>query len=200
MQLYFDDDGQEQYLPPAPVVTTDASVTHLDITTQKTIGPYVYEIETPGSTVQKPSPHTSKRILQRQAEMRSDKQTILWMFRRRTRTRRLTTTDLLDESNKETIEKDVDFFFCPPKLLASIGIARGLWMNSRESTGLSYSLQTFNAVPEDALVFEFCREGNLAGVRTLLKLGKASLRDRDPLGRTPLWVCLLLSMVRVVHG
>jgi len=54
--------------------------------------------------------------------------------------------------------------------------------------GWKHSLEVFRAAPETAPIFDFCRDGNLEVVRTLLKNGHASPWDRDPEGRTPLFV------------
>ena len=55
-------------------------------------------------------------------------------------------------------------------------------------------METSYPVPDDALIFEFCREGNLAGVKTLLSKGQASVRDVDSLGRTALFVSPLVLL------
>ncbi len=104
----------------------------------------------------------STKAMQRQKIVRNDHRTILWIFQKRTRTRRITTSYLSE--SKESIETQVDFFFSLPEIFKGLGVARGFLMNSRESTELSYSLQTFHAVPANAPIFEFCREGNIARI------------------------------------
>lgn len=59
----------------------------------------------------------------------------------------------------------------------------------------SHGLRTFRTVPEDALIFEFCREGNVAGVRSLFQRGLASPFDRDEIGWTTLHVSTMAAMV-----
>ncbi|PMD64603.1 uncharacterized protein K444DRAFT_625850 [Hyaloscypha bicolor E] len=57
----------------------------------------------------------------------------------------------------------------------------------------------FRAVDENALIFEFCRGGNLDGVRSLFKRNEGSPWDRDPKGQTPLFVasqCLQLDVAK----
>ena len=49
-------------------------------------------------------------------------------------------------------------------------------------------MEIAHPVPDAALIFEFCQEGNMAGARSLLSRGEASVRDIDSLGRTPLYV------------
>jgi hypothetical protein len=45
-------------------------------------------------------------------------------------------------------------------------------------------------VPNDALIFELCREGNVGAIRRLLIHGHASLDDVNEMGETPLHVSL----------
>lgn len=86
-------------------------------------------------------------------------------------------------------QADMVYFFYPPRLLNLLGISRGMEIVIRRSTvGWQYSLRDFRVVPENAPIFEFCRDGNLSAVRTLFMSGHASPWDRDPTGRTPLWV------------
>jgi hypothetical protein len=87
----------------------------------------------------------------------------------------------------ENVERDVDYVFYP-KLLRKMGISVGMQISARSTSGWKYSIHPFQSVPEEAIIFDFCREGNVAAVRTLFNRGEASPWDRDPLGRTPLWV------------
>ena len=63
---------------------------------------------------------------------------------------------------------------------------------SRSTQGWKNNLssRTFRAVPMDALIFQFCEDGNLEGVKTLLARGDASLMDRCPKGLTLLHVSI----------
>ncbi|KAI9649747.1 hypothetical protein NHQ30_002328 [Ciborinia camelliae] len=92
---------------------------------------------------------------------------------------------------KETVEEESQLIMYPSKWLARLGIVYGVKLSILASRGWQYSFQPFRAVPESSLIFEFCREGNLSGVRTLLSRGDSSPYDRDPLGRTPLWYAAL---------
>lgn len=92
---------------------------------------------------------------------------------------------------KENVQAESQLILYPSKWLAKIGMAYGVKFSVLASRGWQYSLQPFRAVPENALIFEFCREGNLEGIRTLLSRGDASPYDKDPLGRTPLWYAVL---------
>ncbi|KAH9213324.1 hypothetical protein DL95DRAFT_447176 [Leptodontidium sp. 2 PMI_412] len=91
-------------------------------------------------------------------------------------------------SNSNTAEeKDSVLAFYPSWLLRRLGVSYGLWIQGRSTDGWQFTIQPFNAVPEDAPIFRYCRLGDVAAVKTLLSSGYASLRDRDPKGRTPLW-------------
>lgn len=90
----------------------------------------------------------------------------------------------------ENVQSESQVIVYPSKWLAKIGMVYGFKFSALASRGWQYSFQPFRAVPESALIFQFCREGNLSGVRTLLSRRDASPYDRDPLGRTPLWVML----------
>jgi hypothetical protein len=69
-----------------------------------------------------------------------------------------------------------------------LGMSRGILVSTTSSSGWQYTIQPFRAVAENSLIFEFCRTGNLEGVRTLFERREASPWDRDPSGQTPLWV------------
>lgn len=95
--------------------------------------------------------------------------------------------DRREDANKVQ-EKDKTFALYPSWLLRRLGMSYGLWIQGRSTHGWQYTVQPFNAVPEDAPIFRYCRDGDVAAIKTLLSCGYASLRDRDPRGRTPLWV------------
>ncbi|KAK6600409.1 hypothetical protein H4I96_07735 [Botrytis cinerea] len=106
---------------------------------------------------------------------------------------------------KETVEAGSQLIMYPSKWLAKLGVGYGIELSVIASRGWRYSFQPFRAVPESSLIFQFCREGNLGGVRTLLSRGDASPHDRDPLGRTPLWYAALhhqldISMLLLSEG
>ncbi|KAF7921602.1 uncharacterized protein EAE98_008449 [Botrytis deweyae] len=106
---------------------------------------------------------------------------------------------------KETVEEESQLIIYPSKWLAKLGVRYGIELSILASRGWRYSFQPFRAVPESSLIFQFCREGNLGGVRTLLSRGDASPYDRDPLGRTPLWYAALhhqmdISMLLLSEG
>ncbi|TGO24656.1 hypothetical protein BPAE_0098g00220 [Botrytis paeoniae] len=92
---------------------------------------------------------------------------------------------------RDSVEAESQLILYPSKWLTKFGMAYGVKLSVLASRGWQYSFQPFRAVPESALIFEFCRRGNLDGIRTLLSRGDASPYDRDPSGRTPLWYAVL---------
>ncbi|KAH7409738.1 hypothetical protein BKA64DRAFT_705491 [Cadophora sp. MPI-SDFR-AT-0126] len=88
-------------------------------------------------------------------------------------------------SNSE--DQDKTYAFYPSWLLRRLGISYGLLVQGGSATGWQYTIQPFNAVPDDAPIFRYCQDGDIAAIKTLLSCGYASLRDRDTKGRTPLW-------------
>ncbi len=89
---------------------------------------------------------------------------------------------------RETSESRVSFIVYPNASGKFLGMSRGILLSAASSSGWQYTIQPFRAVAEDSLIFEFCRKGNLEGVRTLFERREASPWDRDPTGQTPLWV------------
>jgi hypothetical protein len=88
----------------------------------------------------------------------------------------------------ESLEADNTIIIYPGAAGRFFGITRGLLISAKATSGWQYSIQPFRAVDENALIFEFCRGGNLDGVRSLFKRNEASPWDRDPKGQTPLFV------------
>ena len=87
-------------------------------------------------------------------------------------------------------EHESSFTVCPAAWLVSLGFKYGLHLSLVKSSirGWKQTLSTSCHVPDNALVFEFCEQGNVSGVRSLLLRGDASVRDIDSQGRTPLFV------------
>ena len=87
-------------------------------------------------------------------------------------------------------EHESSFTVCPAAWLVRLGFRYGLHLSLVKSSirGWKQTLSTSCHVPDDALVFEFCKQGNVSGVRSLLLRGDASVRDVDSQGQTPLFV------------
>jgi hypothetical protein len=92
---------------------------------------------------------------------------------------------------KETSERDVTFIIYPKAGTRLLGISYRMIITAKSIAGWQYSMQPFRAVPETALIYDFCHDGNLEGVRSLFKRGEASPWDQDPKGQTLLLVRIL---------
>jgi hypothetical protein len=123
--------------------------------------------------------------------------TPFWSLRQRALVKRV--TNRYASPREPLVEEDVVYVISPSAPLRWIGISRGVSIYTKPTAGWQFTLQPFTVIPEKSPIFEFCREGNLAGVRTLLKLGQASVRDRDPSGRTPLHVSTLAPSLQTFH-
>jgi len=87
-------------------------------------------------------------------------------------------------------EHTTSYTIYPATWLIRLGFHCGLRLGflSSSTQGWKNTIMTFCPVPDDALIFEFSKEGNLSAVRKLLSGGHASVRDTDSLGYTPLHV------------
>lgn len=88
-------------------------------------------------------------------------------------------------------EHETNLTLHPTKWLVWLGLRIGL--EGTFSKGWKTTLRPFCAVPDNALIFEFCKNGNIDGIRTLLVRGDASVWDRNSEGETPLHVSPLFS-------
>jgi len=85
-------------------------------------------------------------------------------------------------------EKNYNSLLYPPAWMNILPLSFGVQIAARCTSGWKFSIEPFRVIPEDSLIFEFCRDGNLSGVQSLLRRRAASIWDRDAAGRTPLWV------------
>lgn len=90
--------------------------------------------------------------------------------------------------NYTSYETNYNSLLYPPAWMNILPLSFGVQITARCTSGWEFSIEPFRVIPDDSLIFEFCREGNLSGVRSLLKRRTASPWDRDAAGRTPLWV------------
>ncbi|MCJ1439072.1 hypothetical protein MMC27_008463 [Xylographa pallens] len=90
--------------------------------------------------------------------------------------------------NRQLYEHKMSIRIRPAWWLIKIGFSRGFQAAFSQATdqGLTFALNPFRPVPDDALIFDFCRTGNIDGVRRLLIRGEASAQDTNSLGQTPL--------------
>lgn len=94
---------------------------------------------------------------------------------------------------QDQYESKTLYVIYPAPWLIRLGFQYGLHLGllSSSTDGWKNTLKTFCPVPDDALIFEFCRQGNVSAVQTLLSEGRASVRDTDSWGLTPLHVRLV---------
>ena len=110
------------------------------------------------------------------------------------------TNDLTPYYEQDQYEHETSYTIYPATWLIRIGIHHGLRLKflSSSTQGWKTSLKAFCPVPDNALIFEFCKEGNVSAVRGLLSGGHASVRDTDSQGYTPLHVSLLGEIKPVI--
>ena len=102
------------------------------------------------------------------------------------------TGDLTPYPEQDQYEHKASFTIYPAPWMIRLGIRYGLHLGflSSSTQGWKNTLKSVCPVPDDALIFEFCRQGNVPAVRSLLSGGHASVRDTDSQGHTPLHVSL----------
>ena len=87
------------------------------------------------------------------------------------------------------------FRLIPPSWLVRFGFTYGLsgCMSQSTLSAPTIGLEVVRSVPDDAVIFELCREGRICCVQALISSGEASAKDVDSQGRTPLYVSLIIS-------
>jgi len=105
----------------------------------------------------------------------------------------LRTTSVRVDSTSGKKGKTVDvvssFTFFPSHWLMKLGLNCGMEANAFPTpTGWQFNFNPIRGVPDDSPIFSACRKGNLSAVRFLLTEGKASVRDTNSKGWTPLHV------------
>ncbi|KAI2637754.1 hypothetical protein GGS26DRAFT_426175 [Hypomontagnella submonticulosa] len=86
-------------------------------------------------------------------------------------------------------EFKTSFKFHPAQWLMSWNLNLGAQLSiTHGSRGWKTDICTFRAVPDNHQIFEFCRAGNITGVKASLSTGAASPWDTNPQGWTPLHV------------
>ena len=87
-------------------------------------------------------------------------------------------------------EFETSFTLHPAQWLLRCGVNLGVRVAvARSIQGWKQKLETYRAVPDDSLIFAYCRDGNLDGARSLFSNGGASVHDTRSDGWTPLHVC-----------
>ena len=81
------------------------------------------------------------------------------------------------------------FVYYPSWWLKKFGLTHGVEASLSSSTkGWQFAFNPVRAVPDSSLIFDFCKTGNIEGVKLLIARGDASVRDASPKGWTPLHV------------
>ena len=96
-----------------------------------------------------------------------------------------------DYSDEECqYEHESNLRILPAQWLLKLGLNYAYNISTYDSSTRpwQFSITPINLVPDDALIFEFCKEGNLELVRDLFSRNLASVRDVDSGGYTALHV------------
>lgn len=105
---------------------------------------------------------------------------------------RTSTLKAAEGSNASSGQLEVitSFIFYPASWLTKVGLRYGAEANLQWSatTGWKFNVAALRAVPENSLVFDMCKQGNVKAVQLMLSRGDASLKDTSPKGWTPLHV------------
>ena len=106
---------------------------------------------------------------------------------------RRTVISQVDKPTGEMIESQMitTRVFYPARWLHLTGLHQGLetiTASASRSWLFNCRLNVIRAVPKDSLIFEFCRDGNIRAVATLLRDGRGSVVDTSPDGWKPLHV------------
>ena len=88
------------------------------------------------------------------------------------------------------LEVITSFIFHPASWLTRFGLRYGTEANLQWSptAGWRFNVAAVRAVPENSLIFDMCRDGNVQAVQRMLTRGDASVKDTSPKGWTPLHV------------
>lgn len=110
---------------------------------------------------------------------------------------RTSTLKAEEESNglAGKLEVITSFMFYPASWLTRIGLRYGTEANLQysQTTGWKFNVTALRAVPENSLIFELCRQGNVQAVQLMLARGDASVKDTTPKGWADLVCCRLRS-------
>ncbi|MCJ1307305.1 hypothetical protein MMC25_000951 [Agyrium rufum] len=104
-----------------------------------------------------------------------------------------------ESSETPQYKRQTTFVFHPAQWLIKLGFQHGLRaaFSKCSALGPNYVVAVTRPVPDDSLIFQFCEDGNLSAVRTLMSRGHASVRDVDSYGRSALWFAARFHQVEV---
>ena len=97
--------------------------------------------------------------------------------------------DILDDEDCQ-YEQESSFRILPAQWLLKLGFnyAYNIFAHDSSTQGWQWCIKPINLVPDEAPIFDFCKQGNLEKVRDLFSRNLASVRDVDSEGYTPLHV------------
>ncbi|KAI0148396.1 hypothetical protein GGR57DRAFT_515374 [Xylariaceae sp. FL1272] len=102
----------------------------------------------------------------------------------RTSTLRLATTSA---SPSRDFQITTSFIFYPSPWLTKIGLGQGVEASLQNSKGgWKFDFNPIRAVPDNSLIFELCKDGDVKGVQRLLRRNEASIKDTSSQGWAPL--------------
>ena len=102
------------------------------------------------------------------------------------------TADITPYLEQDHLEYTTSYSISPASWLVRLGFQYGFHLSFLSSTrGWKNTLKPFCLVPDDALIFIFCNQGNIPAVTSLLSRGHASVKDTNSWGFTPLHVSLI---------
>jgi hypothetical protein len=138
---------------------------------------------------QKPGSSADTCVVYRHSESRSIFGTVLFITRTTYRVV-FTSVSTVGERTDEKVNSQISIIYHPSQWLLKLRVGWGLVAAVQTSSvGWKFKMSSTCPVPDDSLVFEFCKNGNIDGVRLLFDRREASPMDVDSRGYTPLHVC-----------
>lgn len=134
----------------------------------------------------------TKRTLERKASTLNTVFGTIWIYsiKRQLRTSINGDQSLKVEDQDHIYECESSFKVFPAPWLLKLGFSYGYNISTSSSSyqGWTSRLRPFTLVPDDALLFEVCKLGDLAAVRSLFSRNLASVKDTSSRGLTALHV------------
>ncbi|KAL4874650.1 hypothetical protein BJY04DRAFT_11107 [Aspergillus karnatakaensis] len=97
--------------------------------------------------------------------------------------------ELEDGETRSETDTETSIIFHPAPWLLKLGLRYGLnAMSINHHKTWQYTIMPVHAVPNDSLIFDFCKDGNVEAIKRLFDRGEASVYDTDTNGWTPLFV------------
>jgi hypothetical protein len=115
------------------------------------------------------------------------------MFNSRIKTALRNSREPYDNDCNGREEREISVSIRPTDWILRMGLGQEFRLDFSQSChDWKQTIQTFQPVADDSTIFQYCKTGDVDGIRLLLSTGQASVRDIDSLGQTPLHVSLCL--------